>query len=647
MGRLALAPDLPGSRRLGPRGLGARSSVPAAAGLRGLLQSTGAERSAIFVGLVAAFVAAVEVVRWIRLDLLLDPEPSWAAARLLLTLFVAAATAAVGVASAAFCGFVARTRLGERSAYPLPLRRSGLLVLGAGVLAIGVLLRLFGASTLGPLWVDDLSEVRPAVALRGEASDLSSWSYPVPFREGRWGGSVGTLYLELFHLTLRTFGTTMTGIRAPSVLGGILSLFTAVLLGRAFLPRGGGALTAVILAGLRWSLIVSQWGWNAIVVAPILDLAALSMLEARRRNRWILAGVSGVIAGLGAHVHIVGWIGAASLGLWAIWPSERRVTMPRRALLGAVFTGGLVLATLPILRDDPLGHYFSRIAGRSRPPANVSVETRLWWNVETAHAALTGPWWTPDRAARHDLPGRFRLGGIVGLALAAALLKAVLTPRDELSAYLLASAAAAFVSTLAWGRGGTPNSYRYGYLSTTTAIAAAGGALWLLSAIPWPRRRVAAYAVLGGFAISGALGSRDALVVWPNHAATFAGFGGQDTLVGQAAARWDRYGRVTIDPSVAGDRIVIDNVRAFRLDASAERANEPAGAPARSLRIAPTGARPTPSQRVVERITDGWGREWGVVLASVPGRPPATAHRASPRHVRKPAPASSPAPAAG
>ena len=565
---------------------------------------------------MAAFVAAVEVIRWIRLDLLLDPEPSWQLARFLLVMLTISVTAGAGALAAVGCWFVARSRLGKRLPLPLPVRRSSLLVLGGVILTVGVLVRVFGMSTLGALWVDDVSEIRPAVALHGLLSDFSAWSYPVPFRVGRWGGSVGTLYLEFFRLCLKTFGTTIAGVRAPSVLGGILSLLTAALLGRAFLPRGGGVLTALVLAGLRWNLIMSQWGWNAIVLTSVLDLAALSMLAARRRNRVLLAGLSGVVVGVGAHIHLAAWIGGAALGLWAIWPSARAITSHGRLLLGAFFVGGLLLVTLPLLRDDPFGHYFVRVVQSSRVPPAVSAATRAWWRAETAHAAMTAPWWTPDLVSRHDLPGRFRLDWIVGAALAAALLRAVLTPRDELSAYLLASAAAALLSTMAWGRGGTPNSYRYSYLSTTTALAAASGALWLLSAVPWSRRRGAAYIVMGSFAISGAIGTRDALIVWPEHKATFDGFGGGDTLLGQAAARWEPYGPVRVDPSLRVAPIVFENIRAFRLEPSMWRASGPASTLAMSLRIVGPQVDSDSSERVVERIRDGWGREYGQVLAT-------------------------------
>ena len=595
-------------------GGGESSSISSASIRSALSRATSAERSALFAGLVAAFIVAVEAIRWIRLDLLLDPERSWQLARSLLGLFVVAVMACGGIATAGLCLAVATSRWGYRAAVPLPVRRSSLLVLGGTVLLIGILLRVFGTGALRPLWIDDLSEMRPAIALRGDLTDFRSWSYPVPFREGRWLGSVGTLYLEFFRLCLKALGTTMAGVRAPSAIGGILSLLTAVLLGRGFLPRGGGVLTAIVLAGLRWSLIVSQWGWAAVVVAPVLDLAALSMLEARRRERLAFAALSGAVAGVGAHVHLVAWIAAAGLGLWALWPSTKASTA-RRTFLAGAFAFGFLLAALPLLRDDPFGRYFSRVAGRSRPLPTATIESRVWWSIDAAHDAMTGPWWTPDRWPRHDLPDRSRLGWVVGAALALALLRAILTPKDELSAYLLTSAAAALLSTLAWGRGGTPNSYRYSYLSSTTAIAAASGALWLLGAVPWPRRRATAYAVMGGFAISGALGARDAIVVWPDHPRTFAGFGGQDTLVGEAAARWDSYGSVSIDPSIPGDRIVIGGVRAFRLSPYSDPGREPAKPRALSFRIVPPDTQASVTERVIERITDDWGREWGIVLA--------------------------------
>jgi hypothetical protein len=250
----------------------------------------------------------------------------------------------------------------------------------------------------------------------------------------------------------------------------------------------------------------------------------------------------------------------------------------------------------------------------------------MWWRLETAEAAITGPWWTPDSTARHDLPGRFRLEWIVGTALTAALLKSVLDPREELSAYLLTSAAVAFLSSLAWGRSGTPNSYRYTYLSTTTALAAASGVLWLLSAVTRAHRRPFAYLVFGGFAISGALSARDALLIWPANRATFDGFGGGDTLIGQAASRWDHYGTLRIEASVGGSLMTCESVRSSRIDPYGMSDLRPAKPFAMSIRIVGPAIHPNDPERVVERIRDDWGREYGQVLAKATNGQHAQSH---------------------
>ncbi len=152
-----------------------------------------------------------------------------------------------------------------------------------------------------------------------------------------------------------------------------------------------------------------------------------------------------------------------------------------------------------------------------------------------------------------------------------------------------------------------------------TAVAAAAGVLQLLSAVPARRRRLGALAAVGLLAVSGALAARDALVVWPSHPATFIGYGGPDWLNGLAAARWERYGRVDVPEALLRVRLAVDPVRRYRLDpfGSLPRIPEPEKEPAageRLFRIAPAGTVPGDNERVVERVRDGWGREWGTVL---------------------------------
>jgi hypothetical protein len=158
-----------------------------------------------------------------------------------------------------------------------------------------------------------------------------------------------------------------------------------------------------------------------------------------------------------------------------------------------------------------------------------------------------------------------------------------------------------------------PNGYRFGYLSDVAAVAAAGGLLCLLAAVPGPRRRVAAIAALGLLAVSGALGARDALAVWPRRPETFDGFHGQDTLIARAALRWEPYGSVTVTPPLGHSAITIEGIRRYRLGPDAREGLVTAGG-RRCFRIAARQTPAGPGERIVERVNDAWGRPWAVVL---------------------------------
>ena len=112
-------------------------------------------RAAVLVGMLAGFVALVNLVRLVRLALLTDPEPAWAAARLLLGLGVAAAAASAAVlAASALCVLVANPRL-FREAAPLPFRPWMLVVLATGALLLGSAVRftaLWTAFRPGSFW---------------------------------------------------------------------------------------------------------------------------------------------------------------------------------------------------------------------------------------------------------------------------------------------------------------------------------------------------------------------------------------------------------------------------------------------------------------------------------------------------------------
>ncbi len=581
--------------------------------------------AALAAGAGAAFVAAVGLVLAIRPRLLFDPDPEWAPARLLLTLLVVAAAGAVGVAASSALLFWGRSRAVTRRLPALPLRAGALVALAAAALLLGAAARFAALDKLpAPLWVDDLSLIPPALSLHGAASDFADPVRAVPFGLRRPYGSVGVLYLELYRWSLLLFGTTVFGVRFLSAAAGVASIATAIALGRALLPRGGGTLAGLALAGMRWHLILSRWGWNAIVLVPVLDLAALLLLRARRRRSLAAAAAAGLVAGIGAHIYLAAWVALAALAAWLAWPGA---SLTRRWRLGAagVFVVMFLLAASPLFLTGPGKTPYFRRAGQH----NVVVEIRRQRSVaplfSSAATALSAPWFLADPSPWNDLPGRTRLGWILGIPVAAALARSLLRPREELSGFLLAHAGAAFAAAVVWGTEMQPNGYRVAYLTTVTAVAAAAGGLSLLSLLSASARRAGGIAVLGLLAISGALAARDVFLRWGPMLEAWEGYQGRDNLVASAVLRWQPYGPVTVDPALS--RILaneatlsLDLLVRYRLDAGGAAALRPSasrGAGAhRTFRIVPAARFPLPGERVVEIVRDGRGTKWAIVFGA-------------------------------
>ncbi len=570
--------------------------------------------AAVLAGSLVGFVAAVDLARLVRPALLTDPDPGWAWARLLLGLGVAAAAGAAAAAAAGSFFLWSRSWLTLVLPAPLPFSRGGVALLAVLALSAGVFLRsVWLASLPFPFIEDEINLVTPALALSGTWRDFSDAIRPIPYGVEDPHMMIGVLYMKLFRVSLEQFGATMTGVRMLSFCGGVLSLVTAGLLGRALLPRGGGAVAVLVLAGLRWHLILSRWGWHSIVLTPLVDVAALLLLAARRGRRPAPALLAGLVLGIGAHVYLASWAAGIALCAFALWPGALDDGLSARARRALLFVGGFLVVAAPIFlfREGRSISYFGR-AGRHNVVREMAYAQNAMPPFAAAADALAAPWFVPDPGGWFDLPNRSRLGWIVGIPVFIALARALARPRDELSGFLLLHAGASLAAAVASGQSGHPNGFRFGYLTTITAVAASAGVLQLVALASPKHRRSAAFVSIGLLGISGALGARDALLVWPGHKATFDSFHGEDTLLGRAAARWQSFGSLSVEKKLGRSDLTIDTVRRYRLDAEAPPS--PGGSRARAFRVARPGAPPLPGERAVERVRDPWGRDWAVIF---------------------------------
>jgi hypothetical protein len=574
----------------------------------------GGNLAALLIGAAASFWLVVSLARAIRPALFFDPDPAWTIPRLGLGLAAAVLSAGAAAFAAGLFLVLERAGLWARRPEPLRLPEALLATLAGGALLFGAGLRFACLERLPfPLWHDDLLLVGPSLALSGGPGDFRDAIRPVLDQAGRVVGTVGVLYLEVLRLVLSVFGTSVFGVRFLSALGGSLSIATAMLLARALLPRGGAATAGMLLAGLRWSLIVSRWGWVMVLLAPIADLAALAALRARRRGSLGAALAAGVAAGVATHVYLAAWIVGPALLVFLLWPGGRRDRFATAGSFALAF--GLLALPIFFLREGRAAPYFVRTehnvlreAGRAKSLLPL---------LASASDALAAPWILEDPEGRNDLAGRHRLPLVAAVPLALAFWRAAANPLEDLSALLFAHAGAATAAFVAWGSQLSPNGSRFAYLTTLSAVGAAAGILWLVGFVAAPRRSMAALACLGAIAVAGVFGARD-LGRWDRARATFDSFGGESTTVAQAALRWDRYGIVQLEKDLAVSGPTVEAIRRFAVVPAPEKSRAIGSGPGtreRLVRVAPAGALPLPGERVVERVRDGWGRPWAVVLA--------------------------------
>ncbi|HEX4440533.1 MAG TPA: hypothetical protein VH854_10715 [Thermoanaerobaculia bacterium] len=572
-------------------------------------------RAIWLVGAAAAFLAAVDLSRWLGPALLLDRDPGWAGPRLALGLALCAAAAGAGALAAGLYARWSRTPVAREPLRAIPWSGGAIRALTLAALAAGLLLRVFAWSHVRvPYLEDEVNLVGPSLSLSGTARDFADSIRPIPYGRPDPHEMIGVIYLRALRSIMSRVGPTPEAVRFPSLVGGAASLVTAGLLARALLPAGGGALAVLALAGLRWHLILSISGWHSVLLVPLVDLAALGLVAARRRGAWPPALAGGAALGIGTHLYLASWIAAAALLVYSVWPAEaaRRGRLVRALAFAAGFA--LVASPLFLFHEGRTRPYFGR-STRHNLLREVAYQ-KSWLPAFSAAAdALPAPWLIPDPEGRHDLEGASRLGWIVGIPVAVALARALRSPREELSGLLIAHGAFGAAAAVASGTAGHPNGFRFGYLSSLTAVAASAGLLALVGAAPLARRRAAAAIAVALLALAGAVGVRQAYVAWPSRRATFDSFRGEDTLIGAAAARWDRYGAVSVAPGLGRSDATIETVRRWGLWPDGAGAPDPSGPRRRTLRIVKTRASRAPDERVVESVRDAFGREWAVVLA--------------------------------
>ncbi|MEN8133101.1 MAG: glycosyltransferase family 39 protein, partial [Pseudomonadota bacterium] len=206
---------------------------------------------------------------------------------------------------------------------------------------VGTALRIYGIET-NSLWLDELASLK-------QSSEPSL----AQVIEGMRGNVHPPGWAVLLHFTQKIFGDSMTALRLPSVVAGILSVPAIFFLGRYLYSEKEGLISAAIMA-VSWAPISFSHEARAYSLLILLSIVSTHLLllvlqgieESKVRYRYVIAYV--LVCAIGCYQHYSFVVLTVCQGLWAAFFVVRQ-RQGFALLLGAYLV--LLLLYVPWLRE--------------------------------------------------------------------------------------------------------------------------------------------------------------------------------------------------------------------------------------------------------------------------------------------------------
>jgi len=241
-----------------------------------------------------------------------------------------------------------------------------LVALGA-ILIVGAVFRLYSLDQY-PVSLD-LDTAENGVIAHTLVKELAEGKYTPVLR--RWAAGNETAFLYLQGFFLHAFGNSVTMLRLPSALIGILTLPVVYLLGRRLGAAHLGLISAFLVAVSPWHIDLSRTPKRPVLTPLFVALGLLILCRLLRDppSRRALRGfvLCGLVVGLGLHGYEAFRLFPLAVAAIIVWVRVRQ----GKALSGvgelAVVGASAALMTLPIIlfAASDLESYMNHIRGAS------------------------------------------------------------------------------------------------------------------------------------------------------------------------------------------------------------------------------------------------------------------------------------------
>lgn len=176
---------------------------------------------------------------------------------------------------------------------------------------------------------------------------MDSHGYHNPVYFVSWGSGMNALYSYVTIPFIKLFGLTLTAVRLPQALFGVLTVPVCYALGKELLSRRFGLIFAFLVCISPWHIMLSRWGLESNLAVFFVTAGCLCFVKGLTKNEWWLGAA--VFYGLSLYCYATLWLVlpialAVQVGYaFAVKAVRKRKTAALSvALLGA-------LALLPML----------------------------------------------------------------------------------------------------------------------------------------------------------------------------------------------------------------------------------------------------------------------------------------------------------
>lgn len=211
------------------------------------------------------------------------------------------------------------------------------------ILALASFLRLFWLNKV-PIslnW-DEISMGYSAYSLLHTGSDEWGMKWPLFFRSyGEWKSPS---YVYLMMPFIQLFGLNAWGVRLPSALAGIISVYLIYLIGKKLYSDKVGLWSAFLLAVTPWHLMLSRPAFEANLALTFLLTGLYFFIS----NHYFF---SAIFLGLGPHTYNSSKLTVPLIALYLLYSYRRRVSWKQIA----VFLTVLAVFATPILYNMATG----------------------------------------------------------------------------------------------------------------------------------------------------------------------------------------------------------------------------------------------------------------------------------------------------